>query len=157
MRSRILSHSFTILLIVPALLLILATPVLADDSDDVPELKPRRRLDREILMELGRKDDETAAWGWLKDGKLKIRGKGLQYRKRMRSGGRPLARCSAPGCVGGAGISMNSFRVGLTIQALMCRVSMIVMRRCSPVPMSVRMWLPPTNTCPTTGSWFGAL
>lgn len=109
MRNRIHSHPFIHLLIIPALLLIFATPVFADDNNDESEVRPRRRLDREILMELGRKDESGGvAWSWLKDGKLKIRGKGLQYRKRFRANNRPFEmKVEGPKVKGGWGFKFQ--------------------------------------------------
>lgn len=84
-------------------------PAAAEEPDaTLPPNAPGRRLDREILMELGRPEHEPGlefSWTWFTEGNFRLKGKGLQYRHRFRAGERPVVmKLEGPKVDGGYGL-----------------------------------------------------
>ena len=78
------SHSFRSVL-ATALILGFTSVANADDSEGADGQPGRHRIDRQILLEMGRPDIDTGwDWNWLADGitdgSLRIKSKGIQYR-----------------------------------------------------------------------------
>ena len=84
MRQTGSSQSFRSVL-VTALILGFTPVANADDSEGAEGQFSRHRIDREILLELGRPEID-AGWGWnwltdgISDGTIRIKSKGVQYR-----------------------------------------------------------------------------
>ena len=84
MRQTGSSHSFRSVL-VTALILGFSPVADAGDSEGAENQLSRHRIDREILLELGRPEIDTGwDWNWLangiSDGTIRIKSKGIQYR-----------------------------------------------------------------------------
>lgn len=90
-------------LLIAALSCGLAATASAGDPEGA-EPKPPRRLDREILLELGRASQEESSWNWITDGQLRLKGKGLQYRQKFEYNDRRMVfKLTGPRVQGGYG------------------------------------------------------
>jgi len=95
-------------LVIAALACGAAAPAWADDPE-LAEPKPPRRLDREILLELGRPARDDLDWSsFLTDGHFRLKGKGLQYRQKFRYNDRRLVlKLTGPRVEGGYGLHVE--------------------------------------------------